>query len=254
MHRPPKARIRQSFERAAPTYDSAAEIQRLICSQLGAALAPGFIPARLLDAGCGTGYALSLLQSRFPDALSMALDFSPAMLRQIAAPCCRIVGDLEHLPLASHSVDLYWSSLALQWCELPKALAEARRVLRSSGQLAIASLGPRTFHELRHAFAEVDTHQHTLGFHTPEEIGHFAQAAGFVAVDVKNSLKIAHYADFKTLLKAVKAIGANQIGDGRRTSLMSRADFLRADAAFETLRTPAGLPLTYDVVTLTAQP
>lgn len=254
MHRPPKARIRQSFERAAPTYDSAAEVQRLICTQLGAALPPGITPARLLDAGCGTGYALGLLQSRFPDAHAVALDFSPAMLGQIAAPCCRVVGDLEHLPLASHSVDLYWSSLALQWCELPKALAEARRVLSSSGQLAIASLGPHTFHELRHAFAEVDAHQHTLGFHAPEEIGQLAQAAGFVAVDVKNSLKIAHYADFKTLLRAVKAIGANQVGDGRRSSLMSRSVFTRAEAAFETLRTPAGLPLTYDVVTLTAQP
>jgi malonyl-CoA O-methyltransferase len=142
MHRPPKARIRQSFERAASTYDSAAEIQRLICSQLGAALAPALEVGRLLDAGCGTGYALSLLQSRFPDAHAIALDFSPAMLAQIAAPCGRVVGDLEHLPLASQSIDLYWSSLALQWCELPKALAEAHRVLAAAAQLAIASLGP----------------------------------------------------------------------------------------------------------------
>lgn len=254
MPRPPKARIRQSFERAAATYDSAAEIQRLICTQLADTLPRGLSPARLLDAGCGTGYALGLLQSKFPDAHAIALDFSPAMLRQITASCCRLVGDLEHLPLASHSLDLYWSSLALQWCELPKAFAEARRVLASNGQLAIASLGVRTFHELRHAFADVDDHQHTLGFHTPDEIRYLALSAGFVAVDVKNSTKIAHYADFKTLLKAVKAIGANQIGDGRRTSLMSRANFQRAEAAFEALRTPAGLPLTYDVVTLTATP
>jgi malonyl-CoA O-methyltransferase len=175
------------------------------------------------------------------------------MLRRIATPCQRIAGDLEHLPLADASLDLYWSSLALQWCELPQAFAEARRVLTAHGQIAIASLGPKTFHELRHAFAEVDKHQHTLGFHTPEEIGNFARAADFAAVDVKNCTKIAYYADFKTLLQAVKAIGANQIGDGRRTSLMSRQTFLRAEAASETQRTAAGLPLTYDVITLTAQ-
>ncbi|MBT9523588.1 MAG: malonyl-[acyl-carrier protein] O-methyltransferase BioC, partial [Dechloromonas sp.] len=34
MTRPSKARIRQSFERAALTYDSAADIQRRICTQL----------------------------------------------------------------------------------------------------------------------------------------------------------------------------------------------------------------------------
>ena len=38
MTRPAKARVRQSFERAAPTYDSAADVQRRICDHLLAAL------------------------------------------------------------------------------------------------------------------------------------------------------------------------------------------------------------------------
>ena len=129
----------------------------------------------------------------------------------------------------------------------------SHRVLRPGGQLALASLGPATFHELRTAFADVDDHRHTLSFHTPEEISQIATAAGLVAVDVQKSTKTAHYADFKTLLKAVKAIGANQLGSGRRTSLMSRTDFQRAETAIEALRAPAGLPLTYDVTYLSAR-
>ena len=250
--RPSKARIRQSFERAAPTYDSAASVQRHICQQLAAGLAADCQPARILDAGCGTGYALPLLQNRYPAATSVALDLSPAMLHRISTPCSKLAGDLDQLPLAAASIDLYWSSLAVQWCELAKVLAEARRVLRPNGQLAIASLGPGTFQELRLAFADVDDYQHTLGFHTPVEIGCMAKNAGFATVNVQNSTEIAHYPDFKTLLRAVKAIGANQIGDGKRTSLMSRSAFNRAEAACETRRTELGLPLTYDVVTLTA--
>ena len=250
--RPSKSRIRQSFERAAPTYDSAASVQRTICQQLIGCLSPDLKPKSVLDAGCGTGYALALLHSRFPDATTLALDLSPAMLQRISSPCARLAGDLDHLPLAAASLDLYWSSLAVQWCDLVKVLHEARRVLRPDGQLAIASLGPATFHELRLAFADVDDYQHTLGFHTPVEIEAMTRSAGFATVDLKNSTETAHYPDFKTLLRAVKAIGANQIGDGKRTSLMPRSAFSRAESAFEKLRTANGLPLTYDVITLTA--
>ena len=253
MNRPSKARIRDSFERAAPTYDAAAVVQRRVCARLAAGLPTDLAASRVLDAGCGTGFAQPLLQQRFPAAHAIALDFAPAMLRRVGTPCCRLAGDLEHLPLADASIDLYWSSLAMQWCDLPGALAEAHRVLANGGALALASLGPATFHELRTAFAGIDDHRHTLSFHTPEEIRHLATEAGFVAVDVRKHTEIAHYADFKSLLRAVKAIGANQIGAGRRTTLMSRNAFQRAELAGEDLRTPDGLPLTYDVITLHAR-
>lgn len=252
MTKPSKARVRQSFERAASSYDSAAEIQRRICDRLLDTL-PQLAVARLIDAGCGTGYALPLLCRRFPHAQAIGLDLSPAMLRRIAHPCCRLAGDLERLPLADASLDLYWSSLAVQWCDLPAALREARRLLRPGGTLALASLGPQTFGELRLAFTGVDEYRHTLPFHDAGETQDMACAAGFAAVAVQPATEIAHYPDFKSLLRSVKAVGANQVGLGRRPGLMSRGAFLRAEAAYEAQRTAAGLPLTYDVITLIAR-
>ncbi|HRH14902.1 MAG TPA: methyltransferase domain-containing protein [Azonexus sp.] len=251
--RPSKARIRNSFECAAPTYGAAAFVQRRVCARLAVGLPATITVHRILDAGCGTGFALPLLHQRYPAARSIALDFAPAMLRHIGEPCWLLAGDLEHLPLASASIDLYWSSLAVQWCDLARALAEARRVLANDGALVLASLGPATFHELRTAFAGIDAHRHTLAFHTPDEISQLASQAGFVAVDVEKHTEIAHYADFRSLLRAVKAIGANQLGVGRRTGLLSRDAFARAELAAEALRTPDGLPLTYDVITLHAR-
>jgi malonyl-CoA O-methyltransferase len=253
-NRPPKARVRASFERAAATYDAAAEVQRHICEQLAAALPAGLAPGRLLDAGCGTGYARGLLEKRFPQAAYVGLDLAPAMLLRVAAPGRCLAGDLEHLPLATASIDLYWSSLAVQWCDLAATLGEARRVLRPAGRLALASLGPETFHELRHAFAGIDQFSHTLGFHSPDEIGQLAAAAGFTETTVARHRETAHYPDFGSLLRAVKAVGANQLGTDRRPGLMSRSTFRQAEAAAEALRTPAGLPLSYDVITLHARP
>jgi malonyl-CoA O-methyltransferase len=251
--RPPRARVRESFERAAHSYDDAAVVQRRVCTRLAAGLPREVDARRLLDAGCGTGFAQALLQARFPTAQAIALDIAPGMLHRVATPCCRLAGDLEHLPLAAASIDLYWSSLAVQWCDLARALGEARRVLRSGGALAIASLGPATFHEVRSAFADVDRHRHTLTFHSADEIRALANAAGLLAVDVEKHTEIAHYPDFKALLRAVKAIGANQVGAGRRPGLLGRAAFARAEAACESMRSAAGLPLTYDVITLHAR-
>ncbi len=256
MNRPDKADVRRSFERAALTYDSEAGIQRQIClrlaEHLGGQLPDGHSPKRMVDAGCGTGYAQGLLQSRFPTAQSLALDLSPAMLQQIAVPCSRVAGDLERLPLADGSLDLYWSSLAVQWCDLSAVLEEARRVLSPQGHLALASLGPDTFHELRRAFAGVDDHRHTLSFLGAADVRERAVRVGFSRVTCGQGRLVAHYANFRQLLRAVKAVGANQVGSGRRTGLMSRAAFDRVEQAFEVQRQPAGLPLTYDVIYLHA--
>ncbi len=269
MTKPTKARIRRSFERAAASYDTAAEVQRRICDHLLATL-PAGQPARLLDGGCGTGYALRALQSRFPACQALALDLSPAMLGQIVAgqgrseqanrnheqqrpAVWRLAGDLEQLPLAAASLDLYWSSLAVQWCELAAVLREAARCLRPGGRLALATLGPATFHELRLAFAGIDRYQHTLGFETRDSLAALCHQLGLHAVDLENRQEICHYADLRQLLHAVKAVGANQLGSGRRTGLMSRQGLRALEAAYERQRTPQGLPLTYDVLYLHAQ-
>lgn len=253
MTRPSKARVRQSFERAAATYDAAAVVQRRICDRLASRLPALPQISRILDAGCGTGYAQGLLRACIPNAEIISLDLSAAMLKQLDSTCLRIAGDLEHLPLTDHSIDLYWSSLAVQWCDLARALQEARRVLRPRGRLVLATLGQATFQELRSAFSGIDDYQHTLSFDSIAEIAIRLQQAGLTSVNIENHQEIAYYPDLRSLLHAVKAVGANQLGSGRRTSLMSRATLRRVEQAYETRRQPAGLPLTYDILSIEAQ-
>ena len=84
MSRPSRARIRDSFERAAPTYGAAAVVQRRVCTRLAAGLPAAISARRILDAGCGTGFALPLLHQRYPAACSIALHF--ALLVPVAPP------------------------------------------------------------------------------------------------------------------------------------------------------------------------
>ena len=83
----PKRAVRAAFDKAADSYDAVASVQRAACDRLLALATrsvhqPGHQPARILDAGCGTGYALAGLRQRFPAAELIALDFAPAMLRR----------------------------------------------------------------------------------------------------------------------------------------------------------------------------
>ena len=57
-----------------------------------------------------------------------------------------------------------------------------------------------------------------------------------------------HYPDLKTLLRAVKAIGAHNVGEGGRNGMMGRDAWKKLEAAYEQFREPAGLPASYDVI------
>lgn len=249
-----KTHVRQAFNRAAPSYDAAAAVQREICERL-AQLTPSAdgAVARVLDAGCGTGYGLHYLARRHPQATLVALDFAPAMLAHLpperaALPLC---GDLEALPIASGSIDYVWSSLALQWCPPQTSLKELHRVLRPGGLACIATLGPRTLHELRDAFAAIDDKQHVIAFHPPQTWADSACTAGFEVVRTAREDAYARAPDLRGLLRDIKAIGAHAVGSGRRTSPLGRSAFAALAERYESHRRTDGLlPATYDLIIL----
>jgi malonyl-CoA O-methyltransferase len=57
-----------------------------------------------------------------------------------------------------------------------------------------------------------------------------------------------HYPDLKSLLRAVKAIGANTVGEGARRGMLGRTAWQQVQAAYEQHRTASGLPAGYDVI------
>lgn len=251
----PKGAVRAAFDKAADAYDAVAAVQRSACDRLFALAATQALqPGRIVDAGCGTGYALPGLRQRFPAAQLIALDFATAMLRRhpsgFAVPLC---ADMERLPLANASVDLLWSSYALQWCHPRKVFPELARSLRPGGQLWIATLGPGTLGELRDAFSHVDQHEHVLRFQPPEVIDDAVEDAGLRIVETERDTLYAWAPDLRRLLRDIKTLGAHQTGAPRRQAPLGKAAWGRLSAAYEAYRTPAGLPASYDTYWLIAE-
>jgi len=258
-----KSTVRRSFERAALTYDAAAVLQHEVCGRMHERL--GLIrhrPATVLDAGSGTGNALTALRARYPDARVIALDIALAMLQQgrehTRTPWWNIIrknvvtslcGDIEALPLASASVDMVWSNLALQWVnDTDKAFAEFHRVLAPGGLLMFSTFGPDTLKELRKAYSQVDHDTHVSRFTDLHDIGDLLVKRGFADPVMDMEPFTMTYGDVRTLMRDLKAIGAHNATQGRPRGLTGRARLTAVTAAYEAFRRDGKLPATFEVV------
>lgn len=255
-----KQQIRSAFDRAAASYDAAALVQRCISDELArlATRHPCHRQVeRALDAGCGTGYGLQWLSDSMPQALRIALDFAPAMLARVESQAdpdpdrVALCADIESLPLAGASLDVAWSSLALQWCDPAAAFIELARVLRPGAHAWIATLGPRTLWELREGFSAVDDADHVIHFHASEHWIDAARMSGFRVLESDRRTIPALAGTLRGLLRDIKAIGAHSVGPQRRRAPLGRAAWRRLEADYERHRREDGLlPATYDVILL----
>ncbi|MBH3339592.1 malonyl-ACP O-methyltransferase BioC [Pseudomonas mendocina] len=249
---PDKRQVAASFSRAAESYDSVAELQRTVGTQLMAQLPAALQPRRWLDLGCGTGHFTRALAERYAQGEGLALDIAEGMLRHArpqGGAAYFIAGDAEALPLQDASVDLLFSSLALQWCgDFPRVLSEAQRVLRPGGVLAFSSLCVGTLQELRDSWLVVDGFVHVNRFRRFEDYQQMCAASGLQSLTLQRQAEVLHFPDLRSLTGSLRNLGAHNLNPGRPGGLTGRSRIRALIEAYERFRQPHGLPATYQVV------
>lgn len=258
---PDKHQMRRSFEKAASTYDQAAVLQREVGTRALERLELMKLdPSIIVDAGCGTGFALQALHQRYSRATLVAFDIAPAMLQKARTRIARwkqwiglsrqvfVCGDNGRLPLRCACVDMIWSSLAFQWAgDLPAVLAECHRALRPGGLLMFTTLGPDTLKELRAATAG-DGKIHVNRFIDMHDIGDMMIGAGFADPVMDMEYLTLTYSDVHTLMRELKAIGAHNVAVGRSRGLAGKGALKEIELRYETFRRDARLPATFEVI------
>ncbi len=266
-----RAEVRRAFDRAAASYDAHAVLQREVCDRLLERLDfMKLAPKQVLDVGAGTGYGLQHLRTRYADANLLALDLAPAMLHatrirlplpgwpqrvlsrftpNALTPTYLVCADMERLPLKASSVDLIWSSLALQWAnDLEATLRGFYRTLAPGGLLMFATFGPDTLKELRSAFAQVDAAPHVNRFADLHDIGDMLVNAGFSSPVMEMEMLTLTYADLKALMLDLKGLGAHNAASVRRRGLLGKSAWQKLQRAYEAHRIDGRLPATYEVI------
>ncbi|MCL2916667.1 methyltransferase domain-containing protein [Shewanella litorisediminis] len=228
----------------AHDYDCHNQLQRLTAEKL---LARATLQGHLLDIGAGPGTDFSL----FPVKRVTTVDIAFAMcqrLRSLYPSYGAVCADAATLPFSSGCFDSLYSNLALQWCpDFAGAVDEAARVLKPGGRGHFAMVCDGALPELE-----------ALGFC----VNHFAPASQMVAafsehdwceLSIEVATETLHFDDLRTLLYSIKGVGASaRHGAGQAKVLRGRADWLaRVDNA-ERMRTPKGLPLSYEILYVSA--
>jgi malonyl-CoA O-methyltransferase len=257
-----KKQVRRAFSRAAPDYDAAAVLQREVCKRMLERLDYIKIqPARILDAGCGTGWGSRQLAQRYPAVKVLALDMALGMLnvsrdqlswwRKLfsSSQHSYICADIEVLPLAANSVDMVWSNLTMQWCnDLPATFRELHRLIKTDGLLMFSTFGPDTLKELRSVFQGVDGHSHTSRFIDMHDIGDMLTQSGFAEPVMDMEVITLTYSDVKSVMQDLRVIGAHNATAGRAQGMMGKEAWKQILEKYETYRRDGKLPATFEIV------
>jgi malonyl-CoA O-methyltransferase len=257
-----KRQLRRSFEEAAATYEESAALQHEVCRRmLERLLYIKLQPGTILDVGSGTGNALPALLQRYPRAHIVALDLAIAMLERGRArlpwwrglpglrPAMAWVGaDMERLPIATSTIDMVWSNLALQWVnQLPAALSEMHRVLTPGGLLMFSTFGPDTLKEMRASYEGIP-HRHINRFIDMHDIGDVLIKLGYADPVMDMELFTLTYDDVRQLMRELKAIGARNVMIGRPAGLTGRHVLQTVAQKYEAFRRDGKLPATFEVI------
>jgi malonyl-CoA O-methyltransferase len=252
-------KIKNSFNKAAVTYDANAVLQHEIGRRLIERLELFTInPLTILDLGMGSGATTKLLAKQYPAATIIGLDFAEKMLAtakqdNYSANINLLCADINKLPIADHSIDLIFSNFSIQWCENVTLLfKECRRVLKNDGILFFSIPGPDTLYELRTALHKVDPNfNHINNFIDMHDLGDILVQSKFAHPVMDNDVFTLTYSNVLNILKDLKNIGANiKLTDNYRHSMFGKDRFKQLCAEYENFKYPDNnkLMLTYEVI------
>lgn len=173
---------------------------------------------KILDVGCGTGWAVKQLGKMIPGGSACGIDLSPAMIEQAkdnsdASDNVEFkTGDSENIPYEDELFDAVMCTSSFHHYPKPvRALSEFRRVLKPGGYAYVFDTcrdgSVLVFlYDLGHKLLVGD---HIRYYHT-DEIRGFFQEAGFA--DVVEEFKVQKLFLYKKILTSVVLMSARKGG------------------------------------------
>jgi len=166
-------------------------------------------PMVIADLGAGEGTIAQLMAQRAKKVIAIdnsekMVEFGSELARKHGIENLEYrLGDIEEVPIRSGTVDLAFLSQALHHAPHPeRAIAEAWRILKPGGRIAILDLNRHHFEEAREMYADL-----WLGF-TELELERYLKAAGFEKLETA----IVHREQEAPYLETMLVVGEKAAG------------------------------------------
>lgn len=251
--------IRNSFSKAAASYQAAASHQKNMAEKLLEIFMNTVCSdtlknetTKILDLGCGTGFIADVLQKQLALEKIIQLDISEKMFSANSVKCeqqhsLNICADMQSLPLQAESLSFCISSYAMQWArDFDKTLQEIYRVLKPGGECYFSLPAPQTFYELRAAWQEVDAEVHVHRFMDKNRIENAISASGFEQRFFASQQDVLFYDSIVEALQHIKKIGAHNLDQQRSKNLMGKKKYQTFCKAYQKFANTEGrYPLSY---------
>ncbi len=242
-------KVQRAFDRSAKRYDQYALQQREVLHHaVNRARHHLTDNAKLLDAGCGTGYLACHARSENIGWDIHGIDQSEAMCKQASRHCPVTHAAVESLPFEPESYDAWFSSLVLQWVQNPAtAFTEAARILKPKGHAIFTCYVEGTLEELSTSFS-------TLHFHTQSSLLTAARQAGLTILETERTNRREHYINLPALLARIKGVGASTAIPRSQRGLMTPRRYAHLEAAYERDHmSEQGITASWHILTCVAQ-
>ena len=222
-----KERVERSFSRAASTYEKFTFFQKRSADDFALFLRSRRIPepARILEAGCGTGLLTARLRTLFPSASIFSTDLTAGMIsfcrsRFAEDGAIRFACHDFDRPYEESGFDLAVSSLSLQWsADLPEAFANLAGALKQNGELLISIPLSSSLPQMRETFHRSGMAYHGLELPEKEAVKK-ALLTDFEVLETEVHTYGESYPSFHALLKAMRLNGTSGGNSGTPPSVL----------------------------------
>ncbi len=240
------------FSTAANSYDKYAIMQHAVAKNLHQ-LVSSYVAkdiAVIADLGCGTGRETQLLADCYDQATVIGIDIAAKMLQKASnifsknIKWCR--GDIEYLPLTANCINLLFSNLALQWCDLASVLNTSYSTLMPGGYFIFSTLCAGSLFELSNSWNSINEVNRVNNYFSKDQLVKVISNSPFIIEDILYERYTSFYPDVISLLQSLKYQGVNTIYH-TRGGLTSRSNLQRLIQNYSKLQTDRGIPLSYQV-------